>query len=198
MKTILPVCYMPPINYFMVLSKNQVIMEMHEHFVKQTYRNRCCIYGANGKLNLVIPVKHTGDRTKMKEARIANEIPWQKIHWRSIESAYRTSSYFEFYEHRFASYYDRKFEFLVDFNMALLDEIKNILGLKNLPEYSDSYLAEYKDVQDLRNEFSSKNENMLPQVPPYPQVFSDKFGFINNLSVVDLLFNTGPGASSYL
>lgn len=197
MGNVLPVCYLPPVDYFVAMSENPVMFEVHEHFIKQTYRNRCSIYGANGKLNLVIPVQHTGERAKMKDIRIANEIPWKKIHWRSIESAYRTSSYFEFYEPVFAPYYHKQYEFLLDFNLALLKEILKILQMDMIINTSDSYQTEYTGMKDSRNYFSPKNEKHSTEVRPYPQVFSDKYGFIPNLSIVDLIFNAGPGAKSY-
>ncbi len=206
MVNILPVFYLAPIEYYSVLLKSSsVIFEINEHFEKQTYRNRCEIYGANGKLKLIIPVKHTGERTLVKDVRIANENNWQKIHWKSIESAYRTSSYFEFYEHIFVPFYEQKFNFLIDFNIELQNEILKIMEAEIKIEKTNSYQKNYSDEKDLRNYFNPKSE--IRPVPHssgnlkyknYPQVFSDKFGFISNLSILDLIFNTGPQTKDYL
>lgn len=195
-----PVFYLAPIEYYSVLLKSSsVIFEVIEHFQKQTYRNRCCIYGANGKLNLIIPVKHSGERTFLKDIKITNENNWQKIHWRSFEAAYRTSSYFEFYEHIFAPYYEKKYEFLVDFNFALQEEVLKILEGEIKSEKTISYEKEYGDAKDFRNYFSPRpgNKNRL-LFTEYPQVFSNKFGFIHNLSIMDLIFNQGPEARDYI
>ena len=106
---LLSTAYLPPIQYFSVLKKNKTVaIEHHEHFVKQTYRSRCHIYGANGMLKLSIPVMHSRERTIIKDIRISYNDNWQKLHWRSIESAYRCSPYFEYYESEFASYYSEK------------------------------------------------------------------------------------------
>lgn len=196
--TLLPVYYLAPIEFYAVLTKSSSpVFEVYEHFKKQTYRNRCCIYGANGKLNLVIPIKHTGERTPIKDVKIANENNWQKIHWRSIEAAYRTSSYFEFYEHLFVPYYEQRFEFLADFNFALQEEILKILGVETKIEKTNSYKKEYPG-KDFRNDFSPKPPASGLQLPVYPQVFSDKFGFIPGLSIMDLIFNMGNQSLQYL
>lgn len=213
--TLFPVFYFAPAEYYSLLLKSDApLFEIREHFIKQTYRNRCCIYGANGKLDLIIPVRHTGERTLMKEAKIANETNWQKIHWRSVEAAYRTSSYFEYYEHIFAPYYERQFDFLLDFNFALMEEILKILTAssatpkgeseagKILSMRTEAYKKNYPEDSDLRNHFSPKrafhSNGKNSEEVTYPQVFSGKFGFIPDLSIIDLIFNMGSSSSNYL
>lgn len=205
-----PIFYLGPVDYYSLLLKSSSpVFEIQEHFVKQTYRNRCCIYGANGKLNLVIPVRHTGERTPMKDAKIANEAGWQKIHWRSMEAAYRTSSYFEFYEHIFAPYYEKQFDFLLDFNVALMEEVLKILDAHPQPSLKDttaSYQKENSKAKDYRNYFPVKNSTdkkilsggETPGEIPYPQVFSAKYGFLPRLSIIDLIFNAGNSSYQYL
>ncbi len=211
--TIFPVFYLPPIEYFSkFLHSEKVIFEVHEHFEKQTYRNRCSIYGANGKLNLIIPIKHQGERTPFKEVKISNENHWQTIHWRSLETAYRTSSFFEYYEHILAPFYEKKFTYLIDFNFALMHEIFKIIefqplrfsiekttGIQPLPvNITESFLKSYSEAEDLRNIFKTNSHNLnLTKNFEYPQVFSNKHGFITNLSIVDLIFNIGPEAGSF-
>lgn len=200
--TIFPICYLAPIEFYSaLLASEEAVFELHEYFIKQTYRNRCCIYGANGKLNLIVPVKHTGERTLIKDVKIANETNWKKIHWRSMEAAYRNSAYFEFYEHIFAPVYERRFHFLTDFNFALQEEVLKILGVNMLEgkQVTASYQKELPQGKDSRNSFIPGKHNLFAaNSTSYRQVFSGKYGFIPNLSIVDMLFNLGPEAGSYL
>lgn len=203
-RVVFPVFYLAPVEYFVLLLRaGKPVFEIHEHFTKQTYRNRCCIAGANGKLNLIIPIRHKGERIPVKETEIANDGRWQKIHWRSIETAYRTSPYFEFYEHIFAPYYEKDFRFLMDFNLALQEEIGKLLEINSLDnraermKLTDSFQKDLPRELDFRNRFSSKEDNAF-RIPAYQQVFSNKSGFVNNLSIADLIFNLGPETKNYL
>lgn len=195
--------YLPPIQYFSKLKNfNEVTIEHHEHFQKQTYRSRCHIYGANGMLKLSIPVTHSGERTIIKDVKISNTHDWQKIHWKSIESAYRCSPYFEFYESEFAPFYqEKKTEFLIDFNNEILDLLLRLLKLKITIKPTSEYTQEITTGADFRN-------NITPKIPaeqdkqfisqPYIQVFGSKHGFIHNLSIIDLLCNEGPNSPFFL
>lgn len=175
-----------------------VYVEIHEHYVKQTYRSRCSIYGANGKLDLIIPVeKGKQGHRPMKEVKISYAERWQRIHWKSLESAYRTSPYFEYYEHAIAPFYEKQTEYLVDFNAALNEVLTKLLGLEISPTFTETYLEKPEDFIDLRDLADPTIERPATSVP-YTQVFENKKGFIDNLSVYDLLFNCGPRSLDHL
>ncbi len=154
---ILPSCYLPPIQYFSKLLKyDHVILEHFEHFPKQTYRNRCCIYGANGKLSLSIPLQQRTERTLIKDIKISYDSDWQKLHWRSIESSYRRSPYFEFYEDDFIPFYtEKQFHFLLDFNEAMMNKVNLLLKIKPEIHYTKEYKKEYEN--DFRTSISPKS-----------------------------------------
>ncbi len=192
--------YLGPIEYYIELLKHDTIaIEQYENWQKQTYRNRCYIYGANGSLLLNIPIVHNkGMRQLIKDVKISYTEDWQKQHQKSFESAYRTSPYFEFYEEEFVRFYAKKYTYLFDLNCDLnnwiLEQLNSSTIIENTTQYQDT---DVENVIDLRNHFSPKQK---PQTnfQKYMQVFDNKYGFIPNLSIVDLLFNEGPNSSSYL
>lgn len=197
--------YFAPIQYYSkLLLHDAIIIEHHEHFQKQTYRNRCHIYGANGLLKLSIPMKHgEGEHAKMKDMQIADESDWCKIHWRSIESAYRCSPYFEFYEDALKPLYDKEYKYLVDFNQASFETILKALKMPVNVTYTSEYTAVYPSgIVDYRNSITPKQSKTKLDTafnsPEYLQVFAPKLGFIENLSILDLLFNEGSNSKSYL
>ena len=193
---IFPVFYFGPISYFAELVKAENYrLEAFEHFPKQTYRNRCYIQGANGKLRLAIPTKHNGART-MKDILVADDFNWQKEHFKSLVSAYKSSPYFEFYEDDLAPIFDRKEKFLLDLNLKTIEFIHSKLKLNLKFELTESYELT-DETSDFRNRFNSKSE---PEgnFPEYFQVFDDKFDFMPDLSILDLLCNEGPKSSTYL
>jgi hypothetical protein len=200
MTYLLPSAYLGPISYFQFLAQNpSSIIERHEHYVKQTCRARCYIYGAMGVLKLVIPIKSTGNQTAMKDVIIANDSNWQVIHWRSICSAYRSSPFFEFYENDIAPFYNRPYEKLMDFNHDIQETILKLLNLKTDIGFTKEYHAQPNGVMDLRNEFKKLQQiQAKASVPTYIQVFDANKGFIPNLSIIDLLFNLGPGSLDVL
>ena len=127
---ILPTAYLPPIQYLSVISNyDNVLIEQCETFRKQTIRNRCNIYTSNGMLSLIIPLKERRNHSVTKDIKISYDSNWQVIHWRSIESAYSNSPFFEFYKDEFINFYNSKFEFLIDFNFSILEKTMKILGL---------------------------------------------------------------------
>ena len=198
---LLPVLYLGPISYFSQLKQHQaghIELERFEHFPKQTYRNRMSIYSPNGKLDLTIPVKKgSKQHTPLRDVRISYEADWQRLHWRSIQTCYRNSSFFEYYEDDFAPLYETKTEFLIDHNIALTDLSLKILKLQPTFLFNESYQAVPVDLDDLRDSFSPKSAE-TPTQSPYFQVFEDKHGFIPNLSIVDLIFNQGPQSKQCL
>jgi len=202
-RALLSIAYLPPIQYITkLLIHDSVYIEMHENFQKQSYRNRCVIYGANGPLTLVIPVsKKRGRRSIITEIRIDYDSDWQNIHWKSMVSAYQNSPFFEFYRDDFYKLLFKREEFLVDFNLNLLDQIIRMLNLNETYSLSEEYLSD-SGSHDYRQSINPKKRLRLPdrffQPARYQQVFHDKFGFIPNLSVVDLIFNEGPNSNHIL
>jgi hypothetical protein len=189
--TIFPICYLPPISYIQkLLQSEKIIIDQFEHFSKQNFRNRCYIYGPNGKQLLVIPVVHKNlFRTSIKDVRISYDSPWNKIHWKSICAAYRNSPFFEFYEDDLEKHFLNPGEYLFEFNYQLLLLVLRFFKIRKEISFTQSYQKEYSGEEDLRNFFHPGKDQL--NIQSYTQVFSDKHGFINDLSCIDLLFNTG-------
>ena len=196
---ILSTAYMPPIEYIaQFLFFDNVFIEKEETYSKQTYRNRCCICGPNGLQILSIPVIKTfGNHTKTKDVKISYSTHWQLNHWRSLKTAYNASPYFLHYEEKLFSFYTKKYVFLLDYNFEILEIILKILKVKNKISMAEQYQQSILNVVDLREEIHPKKEK-VNTTPRYSQVFEEKYGFISNLSIVDLLFNQGPETSKYL
>jgi hypothetical protein len=200
---ILPTAYLPPIQYFQKLRDySNCIIEQHESFIKQTYRSRCNIYSPNGLYVMSIPIVNRSHKQFTKDARISYETNWRELHWRTLEAAYRRSPFFEFYEDDFRPFYqEKKFDFLIDFNEELLQTILPLLKLKPNYTFSNSYISTDENMNDYRLIISPK-ENLsadkLFSIKPYSQVFDTKYGFIENLSIVDLLFNQGSISREYI
>lgn len=198
---ILPLFYLPPVGYFSLLQKlgEDFLIEKHEHLAKQTYRNRASIYSPNGKLDITVPVvKGAKTHTKMKDVRISYDFNWQRLHWLSLESCYRSSAYFEFYEDELSRFYTNKFEFLFDYNFELLEWLNKKLKLNKNFEVTDEYFDDIKPELDFRSIMNPKKQEDIVNNKSYYQVFEDKHQFLPNLSIVDLLFNQGPQARLYL
>lgn len=195
-------CYFGSIaNYAAMVRSKKVILEVCDNFQKQTLRSRTYIYGANGKLLLNLPILHTKDGIKKqyKDTRIEHQFNSLKIHWKSLESAYRTSPYFEFYEDELAPLFEKKAEFLLDFNLECQAMMLECLQLDLNIEKTTTYEIELPEkTQDYRKLVSAKNKTIGSTFPKYNQVFENKHGFIPNLSILDLLFNQGPNATTYL
>lgn len=193
----LSAAYLAPIVHYALIAQHEsYAIDAHEHFVKQSYRNRAEIYGANGKLNLIVPLQKRKNRIPMHAIEISYEEKWQRLHWRSFESAYRLSPYFEYYEDEFLPFYENKEHTkLLDFNLALEDKIKSLLGLNQARQLTEKYEEQEVDYRQL---IHPKHELEQIEFPYYIQVFTEKYGFIPNLSVLDLLFNLGPASSDYL
>lgn len=193
---ILPTAYLPPISYMSeCVGSVEVVIEANETYLKQTCRNHCSILGPNGKQTLSIPViKVNGNHTMTRDIRILNLQPWQKIHWRSIETAYNNAPFFIYYRDIFLPFYSKSFSFLLDFNRGLLEVIFSALKIERPIRNTDKFIKyQNSEGQEL---LVSKKSGFLN--PPYRQVFHERTGFIPNLSVIDCLFNLGPETSHYL
>ena len=191
--------YLPPIDYFRCLvAGNDHLIEAHETYAKQSYRNRCYIYSANGKQPLIIPViKVNGAQTKTKDIAISYKEKWQINHWRAITSAYNSSPFFLFYQDELRPFYQRNIPLLMDFNQLLLNKLLEMTGITATIRFTESYKKTHKNIIDKRAVFDPKRENSF-FYNPYVQVFSNKSGFLPGLSIIDLLFNLGPETRSYL
>jgi len=191
---LLPTAYLAPVKYYAILlqAKNCSI-EHHEHFIKQSIRNRCEIYGANGELRLTIPKERKGSsKTIISEIKISYKDDWQKLHWNAIKSAYNSSPFFEYYSNELEVFYQEKESNLIIFNNKLQEVILDLLQEENNSTPTVEYLHS-GNFTDLRN-----HDFTLEDPEKYNQVFMEKHGFIPNLSILDLLFNLGPESLDYL
>jgi len=197
---LLSTAYLPPVEYMAIFLKYEnIIIEKEETYPKQTYRNRCKIMTANGIINLPIPVNKTnGNNTKIKEITISNTDLWYINHWRAINSAYSGSPFFLYYKDDLIRFYDKKYNNLLEFNTELTKTLLSLIGIKYNIEFSNSFVKPNTTSNDLRFSISPKKENELYALKKYIQVFSNKFKFIPNLSIIDLLFNLGPETKDYL
>jgi hypothetical protein len=178
-------------------SSKDIVFEIEDNYQKQTYRNRCNIYSANGSQPLIIPIKHGGSSRKTKDVRIENRFAWRKQHLKSLQIAYRSSPYFEYYEDDIIEIYNDSNDFLLDFNFKCQNLILSLLDLNISFSKTEVFQKEYKALNDCRNLVNSKS-GINFGLEPYTQVFFNKLGFIENLSILDLLFMEGPNALNYL
>jgi len=197
--TLLSTAYLPPIEYFVQIDQSdEIYIEQFENYHKQTFRNRCHIASANGLLPLSIPViKTDGNHTLIKNIAISNVEPWQKIHWRAIESAYNKSPFFLYYEDELRPFYVNRFENLLEFNMKLTEKLLHLIGIEKKINLTTGFIHQPENMTDCRFREKPKPESCT-NYKPYIQVFSSKFKFFPNLSIIDLLFCEGPDAADYL
>lgn len=190
--------YFPSISHFVAMvQSDQVIFELDDNFQKQTNRNRMYIYSPNGLQLLNIPVKHSKNKhQKTKDVKIENDFNWQKQHFKSLEAAYRSSPFFEYFEDDIRPIFTKKHEFLMDLNLQTFALVSECLGVKFDTVHTTEYFKEVNDIKDYRTLANGKKDTSLFE--EYTQVFEEKAGFLNNLSVLDLLFNEGRYALDYL
>ncbi len=205
MNIVLDSHYAPNIAWWaLAIRADEVLIEQHSYLRKGSYRNRCHIYGANGMLRLSVPiVKGNKNRSTMQSVNISYDHEWQKMHWESLCSAYRSSPFFEYYEDEFEGFYSSKVDSLLDFNLKLTQQIAELLGVNQsfqlTDQYGMSYDEEWLDVREIIHPNENKNGiKTWFDFPKYLQVFNSKWGFISNLSILDALFNLGPATLAYL
>ncbi|MCD8412042.1 WbqC family protein [Tenacibaculum finnmarkense] len=198
MALFIPTYFAPISQYAAIYNADSVVFELEDNYQKQTYRNRCAIYAANGKLSLNIPVKHllTESRKKSKDTLVENDIPWQQQHFKSLQSAYKSSPFFEFFEDDIAAIFHKKYRYLQDVN------IDTHLFIADALQIDDSFTktVDYQvtpNIPDYRNLAIAK-KGIEIEMEHYIQIFDDKHGFMPNLSILDLLFMEGPNASTFL
>lgn len=196
-QVLLPIFYMPPISWFasFLNEENEVFLEQFENFPKQTYRNRANIYGANGKLSLIIPIKHNGKKI-ISNIEVSEAENWKSLHWKSIKSAYQSSPYFEFYEDQIQKIFTGNETNLMEINLKAIELFLKILKTEKAYYLTEEYIKEPLAI-DLRDKFSAK-EDTSADMEPYYQTFSDKLGFVKDLSILDLLCNKGPESYTYI
>ena len=190
--------YFPSISHFVAIAQSDLVtFEMDDNFQKQTNRNRMYIYSPNGVQLLNIPIKHSKEaHQKTKDVRLETAFDWQKQHFKSLEAAYRTSPFFEYFEDDIAPIFQKKHIFLMDLNLETMSIVSKCLGLEFDYNETAEYFHEVTDKTDLRGLINGKKDSSLFE--PYTQVFEEKHGYLNNLSILDLLFNEGRYALDYL
>lgn len=197
--------YLAPVQYYSKLFRaEKAIIEIHDNYQKQSYRNRCIIAAANGALPLSIPIdKPKGVKLMMKDIKIADHGNWQHFHWNAIVSAYNSSPFFEYYRDDFSIFYEKKTTYLFDLNEQLRTLICNLLEIETPIGYTKSFVEQVNnDTLDLRETIHPKRDwhktDKQFVAKPYYQVFAEKRPFIENMSIIDLLFNMGNEARLYL
>lgn len=192
--------YIPNIATFAVIAQNEICWEIFDNFQKQTYRNRAYICTDRGKLMLNIPIRHVGKnqgRQFYKDVKVENEYKWQRQHWRALQTAYRTSPYFEFYEDEIAPLYTKEYKFLLDYNLKSIEIVCDCLQIDMPNLKTENFKLQPSTKCDMRYLVEAKKKLEFTQ-PEYVQVFGERHGFIENVSVLDLLFNEGTNTLSYL
>ncbi|MBQ7421395.1 MAG: WbqC family protein [Prevotella sp.] len=198
--------YFGPIQWYQKLYRYEESQIEHcESFVKQTYRNRCIIATTHGTQALTVPIEH-GSKL-MRDIRISNHGHWRHLHWNALMSAYGESPFFDYYEDDLRPFFDKKWDFLFDFDMAITEKICELLDIQPTIKYTDSFAPLSSIDTHTGNAFSDFREAIRPKNPlpdadftlkPYYQVYQQKHGFLTNLSILDLLFNMGNEAILYL
>jgi len=204
--TLFSTAYFAPVQYYWHWHRcQQPIVEACEHYMKQTWRNRCVIGTANGPMTLSLPVEGNLGKSGIRDVRLSDHGNWQHLHWNSIGSAYNSSPFFEFYADDLKPFFEKKFGFLFDFNEEIREKMCELLEIRACSQKTTTYLPEgeiHDGLVDFRNILHPKKKlelvDPLFKPEPYYQVFDRKFGFQPNLSILDLLFNMGPESILYL
>lgn len=189
--------YWGPIDYYSAISKyDEICFEQWESFPKQSYRNRCYIDSPNGRLMLNFPVDHSS-KEHIKDTRIKQNENWQQKHWQAFKSSYGSSPFFDAIAVEIESFYQKEWKYLLDLNLSCHELISKWLRIEGVYRLSENWVPNFNQELDFREQFHPKKPSSLPS-SSYSQVFDHKNGFLENLSVLDLLFNEGPAAFDYL
>ena len=195
MSTILPLAYLPSVEYFTHLLRGGCVVDLGEHFVKRSERNRTRILAADGVMELTVHVRNANrPRQPMRDMRLDYSKRWQHQHWGALVASYKSSPYFDFYAERLEPFYRRQWEFLADYNLSLLDTVCSLAKVP-MPALSENYVDAAAGDLDLR---PTHREGPAFVAEPYFQVFSERMPFAPNLSFADLLFAEGPASVSVL
>ena len=192
--------YLPTIQYMAFLARHDIVaIEQYETFPKQTFRNRSVIATGNGTLMLNVPVtRPNGNHTMTGDMTVSYHEPWNVRHWRAIVSAYNAAPYFLYYRDGIEEILLKRHEHLIELNDELLKYLLKKMKIECSLEYTTSYLQSSVNIWDLRNSLTAKRRLQGQTFPSYSQVFVNRHGFLPNISVIDLLFNLGPEAKTYL
>jgi len=197
---VLSSAYFPNIEYFSkLIAFNPIFIEAKSHYLKQTLSNRCEIMAANGILSLSIPIKKaTSNKVNFDNVEISYDTNWQRLHFKSIESAYRSSAFYEYYIDAFMPFFSNKYQYLLEFNTEILKVLLNELELDVNFEFTTHYYTSEFATEDFRYKKGFEQSTSDSKFKPYYQIFNEKFNFQANLSILDLLFNEGPNSISFL
>jgi len=198
-KTVLlqPAYFASIAQYAAIVQANEVVFEHHDHFTKQTYRNRCYTFAANGILTLNVPIKKSALKISSYLAEISYAEDWQSLHLKSLQSAYKNAPFYEYYEPEILEILNKPFKTLGELHKACHTFVMETLQEQRKTSYTQIYNTSPKEVEDLRSWISSKKQPTIT-FPKYIQMFDDKHGFKSNLSILDLIFMEGPAAILYL
>lgn len=203
---LLQTTYFGPIQWYQKLYRyNHCLIEQYDSFQKQTYRNRCVIATANGTQALTVPVESDkreviSDKQAVKDVRISDHNQWRRVHWNALQSAYSESPFFEYYADDLRPFFEKKYEFLIDFNENIRQKICELIDIHPNVEYTSEYISHLSSLDDFRDVINAKHPKPDAdfEAKAYWQVFQHKHGFQPNLSILDLLFNMGPESIFYL
>lgn len=201
-EVLLSTAYFAPIQYFTkIISYQNINIEYCESYLKQSYRNRTVILAANGPLHLTLPIVD-GPKAKgpIRDLKLSYDQPWQQIHWRGISSSYNNSPFFEYYADDLVPFFlEKKWKYLFDFNLEIQNAIFKAINLDVALKYTEEYYIQGEvpeSIDDFRYTIHPKSHKQNPDIHFFPtlytQVFHEKWGFLPNLSILDLLFNEGP------
>tara|TARA_A200000113_G_scaffold195600_1_gene186210 strand:+ start:2313 stop:2921 length:609 start_codon:yes stop_codon:yes gene_type:complete len=198
MKSILLPTYFPSLSFWKIILKNNFFWMKNSYYKKQTLRNRMFIHGANGKLMLSIPIRHSGINQKRfyDDVSIDSSSDWKKNHFKSIKIAYQSSPYFEFYEEDLKNFYQVETSNLYNFNLKSVELVLKWLEMDTKNRTIDFNIEIYKqskNIKEIDNREIKKKTNIK-----YIQTFEDKNGFIDGLSILDMIFNCGPKTKDYI
>lgn len=198
---LLQTTYFGPIQWYQKLYRyDHCLIEQYDSYQKQTYRNRCVIATANGPQALTVPVEGTNEKCLVKDLRISDHNNWRRIHRNALLSAYSESPFFDYYADDIHPFFEKKYDFLIDFNEAIRQKVCELMDIHPNVNYTSDFRRQTSDIVDFREVINAKHPLADADFQPqrYWQVFEGKHGFQANLSILDLLFNMGPESIFYL